>query len=178
MNEEIQTPSSDPLTSGASAVVTEAFAAMREDDTAQLVAEALEHAWDGGELHVDGAVRAIEAADWQVILLTHDPQLSRAARTEAPDWLDEKVTAWTPRSGPSFGPGEMRTRLKERLDAGEPAEELGGMARLAIEEALERPIQKMGLKIRYDRDNGYPADEYRRALIDGLKAGKFPRGRR
>jgi recombinational DNA repair ATPase RecF len=116
-----------------------------------------------------------EFADWQVILLTHDPQLSRAARTEAPNWLDEKVTAWTPQSGPSFGPGEMRARLKERLDAGEPAEELGGMARLAIEEAMERPIQKMGLKIRYDRDNVYTADEYRRALIDGLRVGKFPR---
>ena len=116
-----------------------------------------------------------EFADWQVVLLTHDPQLSRAARTEAPDWLDEKVTTWTPQLGPSFGPGDMRARLNERLNTGEPAEELGGMARLAIEEALERPIQKMGLKIRHDRNNGYTADEYRRALIDGLKVGKFPR---
>lgn len=116
-----------------------------------------------------------EFDDWQIILLTHDPQLSRTVSAEAPQWQVEKVTAWTPSDGPSFGPSDMRARLRERLDAGEPAEELGGLARQAIEEALERPVRKMGLKIRHDPTNNYTADEYRRALVDGLSDGGFPR---
>jgi hypothetical protein len=62
MNETTKQSSSNPLASGAPAVVAEAFAAMRGDDRAQLVAEALEHAWNGSELHVDGAIREIETA--------------------------------------------------------------------------------------------------------------------
>lgn len=78
-----------------------------------------------------------------MILLTHDPQLSKLVEAEAPQWRVEKVTAWTPVDGPTFGPSNMQARLRERLDAGEPAEELGGPARQAIEEALERPVRKM-----------------------------------
>ncbi len=118
---------------------------------------------------------AEEFSDWQVILLTHDPQLSRTVIAEAPEWLVEKVTAWSAVNGPTFGPSDMRARLRERLDRGEPAEELGGLARQAIEEALERPVGKMGLKIRHDPANGYSADEYRRALVEGLKEGNFLR---
>lgn len=116
-----------------------------------------------------------EFADWQILLLTHDQQLSRTISAESPDWLLEKVTAWTPQEGPSFGSGNMRKRLKERLDAGEPAEELGGLARQAIEESLERPVRRLGLQIRHDPTNVYSADEYRRALVDGLANGGFPR---
>jgi recombinational DNA repair ATPase RecF len=116
-----------------------------------------------------------EFAGWQILLLTHDQQLSRTINAESPDWLLEKVTAWTPQEGPSFGSGSMRKRLKERLDAGEPAEELGGLARQAIEEALERPVRRLGLQIRHDPSNLYSADEYRRALVDGLANGGFPR---
>jgi hypothetical protein len=118
---------------------------------------------------------AAEFGEWQVILLTHDPQLSRTVAAEAPEWRGEKVTAWSPVDGPTFGPSDMRARLRERLDAGEPAEELGGLARQAIEAALERPVGKMGLRIRHDPTNGYTADEYRRALVDGLREGNFPR---
>lgn len=116
-----------------------------------------------------------EFADWQVILLTHDQQLSRTIGTEAPDWLQSKVTAWSTTQGPTFDSARTVERLRKRLDAGEPAEELGGLARQAIEEALERPVRKLGLKIRHDPTNTYAADEYRRALIDGLAEGKFPK---
>lgn len=116
-----------------------------------------------------------EFADWQVLLLTHDQQLVRTVRAEAPEWILEKIVAWSIREGPSFGSANMRVRLKEKLDAGEPAEELGGLARQAIEEALERPVRRMGLKIRHDPGNIYTADEYRRALVAGLTEGKFPR---
>jgi recombinational DNA repair ATPase RecF len=114
-------------------------------------------------------------ADWQVLLLTHDQQLSRTVAAEAPGWKDEKVIAWTPREGPSFGAGSMRARLEEKLDAGEPAAELGGLARQAIEEALERPLRRMGLKIRHDPQSVYSAEEYRQALIEGLTSGGFPK---
>ncbi len=70
---------------------------------------------------------AAEFADWQVILLTHDPLLSKIVDAEAPQWQVEKVTAWTPVEGPTFGPSNMRARLRQRLDAGEPAEELAGL---------------------------------------------------
>ncbi|HEY0317941.1 MAG TPA: AAA family ATPase [Solirubrobacterales bacterium] len=128
-------------------------------------------------VHQTRLVRLLNAefGDWQVLLLTHDRQLSQTVQAEAPAWLLEKVTAWTPQEGPSFGSASMRTRLKERLDAGEPAEELGGLARQAMEEALERPVRKLGLKIRHDPNNVYSADEYRRALVDGLADGGFPR---
>ena len=116
-----------------------------------------------------------EFADWQILLLTHDQQLSRTVIAEAPDWLHEKVVAWTVLEGPSFGSANLRTRLRQKLDAGEPAEELGGLARLAIEQALERPVRKLGLKIRHDPFNVYAAAEYRQALVDGLADGDFPR---
>jgi hypothetical protein len=60
MSEATKKPSSNPLESGASAVIAEAFAAMRRDDRAKIVADALEHAWAGGDLHVERAVREIE----------------------------------------------------------------------------------------------------------------------
>lgn len=115
-----------------------------------------------------------EFSDWQVLLLTHDQQLSRTVEAEGgPGWRNEKIVAWSTREGPSFGSGTMLGRLKERLDAGEPAAELGGLARQAMEEALERPLRKLQLKIRHDPQNVYSADEYRRALVDGLTDGGF-----
>ncbi len=116
---------------------------------------------------------ATDFIDWQVIILTHDQQLGRTVEADAPTWISEKVIAWTPREGPSFGSGSMRARLKEKLDAGEPAPELGGLARQAIEEALERPLRKLGLKIRHDPQNVYSAEEYRQALVEGLVDGGF-----
>jgi hypothetical protein len=129
------------------------------------------------DIHQARLVRLLTSdfSDWQILVLTHDQQLSRTIEAEAPDWKSEKVTAWTPREGPSFGSGSMRARLKQKLDAGEPAPELGGLARQAVEEALERPIRKLGLKIRHDPQNVYSAEEYRQALVDGLTEGGFQR---
>jgi hypothetical protein len=129
------------------------------------------------DVHQARLVRLLttEFSDWQIILLTHDQQLSRTVDAETSGWKNEKVVAWTPREGPSFGSGSMRARLKEKLDAGEPAPELGGLARQTMEEALERPLRKLGLKIRHDPQNVYSAEEYRHALVEGLAAGGFPR---
>jgi AAA domain len=114
-----------------------------------------------------------EFSDWQVILCTHDPQLSRNVQDEAPGWKAIKVTSWSATDGPVFGESNVRGRLRERLQAGDAADELGGLARQAIEQALERPVRRLGLKIRHDPANTYSADEYRRALIDGLKQGGY-----
>jgi hypothetical protein len=66
------------------------------------------------------------------------------------------------------------TRLRQLLAGGRAADELGGLARQAIEQALERPVRKLGLKIRHDPGNRYSADEYRRALLDRLSRENFP----
>lgn len=114
-----------------------------------------------------------EFGDWQVILCTHDPQLARTVQDEAPGWKAMKVTSWTPTDGPVFGDGGARARLRDRLQNGEAADELGGLARQAVEQALEQPVRKLGLRIRHDPTNTYSADEYRRALIDGLRDGGY-----
>jgi hypothetical protein len=116
-----------------------------------------------------------EFPNWQVVLCTHDPQLSRTVHDEAPAWKAIKVTSWTPTDGPVFGESDVRGRLRQRIQAGEAADELGGLARQAIEQALERPIRQLGLKIRHDPTNTYSAEEYRRALISGLRDGGYAR---
>ena len=129
------------------------------------------------EVHRTRLVRLLERefAAWQVILLTHDAQLARTVSEEAPQWAALKVTSWTPADGPSFKPAAPLKRLTERLAAGEAADELGGLARQALEQALELPVRQLGLKIRHDPKNVYAADEYRRALLDGLNSGSFPK---
>jgi len=128
-------------------------------------------------VHRTRLVRLLEDkfSEWQILLLTHDEQLARTAGAEAPGWLRRKAVNWLPTEGPTFDDARNVARLRARLDQGESAGELGGLARLAIEEALERPVQKLGLPIRHDPSNSYTAEEYRRTLIRGLKAGEFQR---
>jgi hypothetical protein len=114
-----------------------------------------------------------EFSEWQVILCTHDHQLSRVISEETHGWCQVKVASWSPSDGTTFGEADPRKRLRELLDAGRAADELGGLARVAMEQALERPVRKMGLRIRHDPSNRYSADEYRRALLEGLRDGDY-----
>jgi hypothetical protein len=116
---------------------------------------------------------AQEFADWQVILCTHDHLLSRVITDETKGWRQVKVTSWTAAAGPVFGEAEPRRRLRQLLQHGQSADELGGLARQAMEQALERPVRRLGLRIRHDPTNMYSADEYRRALLDGLRVGCY-----
>lgn len=128
------------------------------------------------EVHRTRLVRLLtsEFSDWQILMCTHDNQLMNTVGSETTGWSQLKVASWTAALGPTFGEGTARKRLCEQLDAGQAADELGGLARQAIEQALERPIRKLGLRIRHDPSNTYSPDEYRHALIDGLGEGNFP----
>ncbi len=114
-----------------------------------------------------------EFGEWQIILCTHDQQLSRVIHDETTGWHQVKIVSWTPSGGTVFGEANPRKRLRELLQKGHAADELGGLARGAMEQALERPVRKMGLRIRHDPHNLYSADEYRRALLDGLREGGY-----
>lgn len=116
---------------------------------------------------------ASEFSDWQVILCTHDHQLSRVMEDEAAGWRQLKVASWTPDGGTTFGEAKPRERLRDLLQRGHAPDELGGLARQAMEQALERPVRKLRLRIRHDPNNSYSADEYRRALLDGLGEGGY-----
>jgi hypothetical protein len=126
-------------------------------------------------VHRTRLVRLLENdfGDWQIILCTHDAQLGRAIEDETSGWARMKVTSWTPADGPVFGESDPRRRLRQRLQQGHAPDELGGLARQAVEQALERPLRRMGLRIRHDPGNQYSADEYRRALIKGLVDGGY-----
>lgn len=92
---------------------------------------------------------------------------------ELSGWRQMKVASWTAGGGTVFGEGEPRTRLRQLLNGGHSADELGGLARQAMEQALERPVRRLRLKVRHDPTNTYSADELRRALLQGLREGAF-----
>jgi hypothetical protein len=96
--------------------------------------------------HRQGLIRLLagEFAAWQVILLTHDPGVFAITRKTVSGWLWQEIVGWTPQGGPVLGSGDPVTRLRERLDAGESASGLGGLARRALEEGLALPLEKLG----------------------------------
>lgn len=111
--------------------------------------------------------------EWQVILCTHDQHLARVITDETTGWRHVKVAAWTADGGTVFGDAEPRKRLRQLLADGQAADELGGLARQCMEQALERPVRKLGLCIRHDPNNVYTAGEYRHALLAGLRDGGY-----
>jgi hypothetical protein len=120
--------------------------------------------------HRQGLIRLLadEFSDWQVILLTHDPSFAAIARKTVSGWRWQKIVSWTPTGGPVFGSAEPVKRLKERLDAGESADGLGGDARRALEQALAVPVEKLGYEMRYDPQYRHTGYEFLRALRKGL----------
>jgi hypothetical protein len=121
-------------------------------------------------------VRLLEKdfADWQIILLTHDSNLLTTVSQET-GWLAQKVARWDPLHGPDFGEAEPRTRLRQLLNAGHSADELGNLARQSVERTLERLVYRLRLPIRHEPTNMYSARDYLDALVTGLINGNFPR---
>jgi hypothetical protein len=115
-----------------------------------------------------------EFSDWQVLLLTHDANLVATVNQET-GWLTQKVARWDPRQGPDFGEAEPRARLRQLLNAGHSADELGNLARQSVERTLERLVYRMRLPIRHEPANMYSAKDYLDALVSGLAKGNFPR---
>ena len=109
-----------------------------------------------------------EFSDWQVLLFTHDRVFATLARKLLAGWRFGEIAAWTPDGGPIVVEGSPREQLRARLEAGRSASELGGLARVALEQGLSFPLEKLCLEIRYDPLRRYSAYEYLQALRRGL----------
>jgi hypothetical protein len=124
--------------------------------------------------HRVGLARLIaeEFAEWQVLLVTHDRIFATLARKMLPGWRFIEIAAWTPTGGPVLAEGNIRDRLRDRLAEGSSASELGGLARVALEQGLSFPLEKLCLEIRHDPLGRYSAHEYLVALRRGLRDRK------
>ncbi len=117
---------------------------------------------------------AREFADWQVLLLTHDRYFQSVCRGILNDWKFISIGAWSAAGGPVIASGKSGELLSERLAEGHAAAELGGLARLALEEGLSRPLEKLHLPIRYDPLGRYSGTDLLDALRGGLKRSTNP----
>lgn len=115
---------------------------------------------------------AEEFSDWQVLLVTHDRVFATLARKLMPGWRFSQIAAWTPQGGPVIEDGDARELLRVRLAEGRSAAELGGLARVALEQGLSLPLEKLGLEIRFDPLGRHSAHEYLVALRRGLRDRK------
>jgi hypothetical protein len=111
---------------------------------------------------------AEEFSDWQVLLFTHDSSFTLLAEQILKGWRFWQIVAWSAAGGPVLGDADPLRRLKARLDAGETALDLGGLARVALERSLSRPLERLGLPIRHDPRSRFSSSEYLDALQDGF----------
>lgn len=137
-----------------------------------LVLDDVVNSFDGAHRLSLARLLADEFADWQVILVTHDRIFATLARKFLQGWRFSEIAVWTPTGGPIFVEGSTREQLRTRLDEGRSASELGGLARVALEQGLSLPLEKLGLEIRYDPHGRYSAHELLVALRRGLRDRK------
>jgi hypothetical protein len=137
-----------------------------------IVLDDVVNSFDGN--HRVGLARLLaeEFSDWQVLLVTHDRVFATVARKLLPGWRFSQVASWTPQGGPVISDGDAREQLRVRLAEGRSAAELGGLARVALEQGLSLPLEKLGLEIRYDPLGRHSAHEYLVALRRGLRDRK------
>lgn len=115
-----------------------------------------------------------EFADWQVILLTHDPVFATHNRQVLrKGWLHREIVGWSPSGGLVITDGDPLAQLRARLNAGDAASQLGGIARRALEHELSRPVERLELKLRYQRNPRYTAADFLGALQRVAKKGNL-----
>lgn len=122
--------------------------------------------------HRSGLIRLLseEFGDWQVLLLSHDRAFSDVARqTVGGGWRFHQVVAWTPQGGPALGDGRPIGRLRELIDAGLSAAEIGSAARAALEATLARPVSRLGYLVPLSEATRPTAMTLLIALQRGLK---------
>lgn len=118
---------------------------------------------------------AEEFSDWQILVFTHDQVFYEILRrTVGKGWVWKEIQGWTPAGGPVISDGDPLTRLRERLEAGQSASDLGGLARVVVEEGLARPLHKLGYRVRYDPQGRHSAWELFTELRRGLREAKSP----
>jgi hypothetical protein len=124
--------------------------------------------------HRQGLARLLadEFADWQVIVLTHDRAFRDILRRTVRGWDFKEIIAFSPAGGPVVSDADPRVVLRERLDRGDTAMEVGTLARRALEQGLSTPLWKLGYEIRYDPDQRYGPHDYLTALRRGFKRSK------
>ena len=125
--------------------------------------------------HRAGLARLIaeEFADWQVLLLTHDDVFGQyARRLLRRGWEAKQIVAWSPSGGPQLKAADPLDLLVQRLDDGEAAAGLGGLARVALEQCLREPVERLRFQIRYDSHGRWSAADYLQALRAGLKKAR------
>ena len=106
-----------------------------------------------------------EFEDWQVIMLTHDPILhTHSQAILKKGWLHQEIVAWSPTGGITIADAHPLEQLRGRLTAGDAASQLGGIARRALERELSRPVEKLGLKLPYQRDPHHTSSDFLGAL--------------
>lgn len=122
--------------------------------------------------HRSGLARLFreEMADWQVIMLTHDRIFHILLQKDVPRWRFAEITQWDPVGGPVVADGTLLQRLNNALNSGVSASPLAGTARAALEGALESPVSKLKLRIRYKANGAYSAQDYLEALLPALQA--------
>lgn len=113
-----------------------------------------------------------EFADWQVLLLTHDRYFRSISQDVLSEWSFVSIGAWTPSGGPVITMGDSLDLLIARIREGVTASELGGVARVALEEELSRPLSKLEIPIRYDPLARFSAKDLVNALRSGLNKAK------
>jgi len=130
------------------------------------------NSFDADHRHGLAALLQSEFRDWQVLLMTHDRYFQSIAQDVLNDWTFVSIGAWTPSGGPVLTQGNSLDVLTARLLEGRAASELGGVARIALEEGLSRPLAKLEMPIRYDPLNRFAARELLDALRTSLKRAK------
>lgn len=128
-----------------------------------------------GGVHRRGLVELLieEFDDWQIILLTHDRTFARLVLHRVGSaWDHRRISQWTPKGGPHLASGDPLQRLRELLDEGRGADELGGIAREAFEAEIAKPLEPLDYLIEYHGNGRYTGMDYLKALRRGLKAAK------
>jgi len=128
-----------------------------------------------GGVHRRGLIELLveEFGEWQTILLTHDRTFARLVLHRVGSaWDHRRISQWTPKGGPCLASGDPLQRLRDLLDGGRSADELGGIAREAFEAEISKPLEPLDYLIEYHDNGRYTGMDYLKALRRGLKAAK------
>lgn len=137
-----------------------------------LVLDDVVNSFDSGRRGALAGLLSTDFSDWQVLLFTHDPVFAaHNRRVLTKGWIHNEIVGWSPTGGMTVDDGNPLAQLRRRVAAGEAASQLGGLARRALENELAKPVEKLKLKLPYQRDPRYTAADLLGALKAAAKRG-------